>query len=114
MRDIMEAVKPPRALFLNFPDGHSVGKPFDISLQTAIIRRALEALETITEPGTIIDLPYRWSDNFGWQVRALAHYSCLDPGKSEIWDNEIIDLGDGRVHKRRHYKPVPGYESYPD
>jgi D-proline reductase (dithiol) PrdB len=61
-RDIMLQVKPPRAVFLDFPFGHSTGKPFDRELQMSIIKDAFNALKTNKEPGTLIDLPYKWDN----------------------------------------------------
>jgi hypothetical protein len=62
-RDITESVKPPRSVFINFPLGHTAGKPFNRELQVKIIKDAFEALKSIKEPGTIIDLPYKWQDD---------------------------------------------------
>ncbi len=58
--DITRKVKPPRALFLNFPLGHQAGKPFEPELQREIAKRALLALEEMKEPGEILMLPYEW------------------------------------------------------
>ena len=75
-RDITEAVKPPRSVFLNFPMGRQAGKPFDKALQTRILKDALAALETITVPGAIIDLPYEWTpgDNT-WEDKVMRGHS---------------------------------------
>lgn len=59
-RDVTESVKPPRSVFVNFPLGHTIGKPFDRGLQMAIIKDAFDALKSIKEPGTIVNLPYKW------------------------------------------------------
>jgi hypothetical protein len=61
--DITKAVNPPRAVFLNFPLGHQTGKPHQPELQRRIVRDAMQAFETIANPGTIIDLPYVWDPN---------------------------------------------------
>jgi len=58
-RDVTELVKPPRSVFVNFPLGHTTGKPFDRELQMKIIKDAFDALKSIKTPGTIIDLPYQ-------------------------------------------------------
>ncbi len=60
-RDIMEAVKAPRAVFTDFPLGHNIGKPFDEELQRNILSDTFKALKSIEQPGTIINLPYLWS-----------------------------------------------------
>ncbi|MGH7907212.1 MAG: hypothetical protein ACREP6_11345 [Candidatus Binataceae bacterium] len=66
--DITRAVKPPRAVFVNFPLGHETGKRDDPQSQRAIIRDALKAFETIEQPGTIIELPYVWDpDDRSWE-----------------------------------------------
>jgi hypothetical protein len=62
-RDITESVKPPRAVFINFPLGHTSGKPFDRDLQMKIIKDAFHALKSIQKPGTIVALPYHWQDD---------------------------------------------------
>ena len=61
--DITRAVKPPRAVFLNFPLGHQAGKPNDPELQRRIVGDAMRAFETIDKPGTIVELPYVWDPN---------------------------------------------------
>jgi hypothetical protein len=61
--DITQAVNPPRAVFVNYPLGHETGKPYQPDLQCQIVRDALEAFETISRPGTIVELPYVWDTN---------------------------------------------------
>ena len=70
--DITQSVNPPRAAFLDFPLGHTTGKPNDPELQYAIIRDALTSLEKMKEPGSIKILPYRWSQDESW--KNLPHY----------------------------------------
>lgn len=67
--DITESVKPPRSVFVNFPLGHQTGRPGQPDLQRAIIRDAFRALETITEPGTVVTLPYVWDSDSAWEDR---------------------------------------------
>jgi hypothetical protein len=61
--DITQAVKPPRAVFLNFPLGHQTGPPDQPELQRRIVTDAMRAFEAITEAGTIVQLPYVWDLN---------------------------------------------------
>ena len=61
-RDVTEAVKVPRALFLPWPMGHHFGVPFHRDLQRRVILAALKLLEESAEPGTIRDLPIKWAD----------------------------------------------------
>jgi hypothetical protein len=60
VRSYYEKVRPPRTVFLRWPFGHPCGEPFKAQQQRVIVAEALRALVAITEPGTIIDLPYRW------------------------------------------------------
>lgn len=60
MREFTEKVQPPRSVFLRWPFGHPLGEPGNIKQQHAIIMEALNALYTITTPGEIVDLPFRW------------------------------------------------------
>ena len=70
--DITRAVNPPRAAFLDFPLGHTAGKPGQPELQRRIVADALSIFETMTSPGSVRTLPYRWSDDEGWKVEAYA------------------------------------------
>ena len=70
--DITSAVRPPRAAFLDYPLGHTTGKPGEPELQRAILVEALDAFSSLTVPGSIKALPFRWSDDDGWKEHALA------------------------------------------
>jgi hypothetical protein len=67
--DILQAGQPPRSVFVDYPLGHSVGRPFDADNQRLIVNAALDALETLRSPGSIIELDCRWSDD-DWQNEA--------------------------------------------
>ncbi len=65
-REITEKVKAPRSLYLRFPYGSPLGEPDHIDMQRTILKDMFDALTSISQPGTIIDLPYRWRrDIFG-------------------------------------------------
>ncbi len=70
--DIIQAGKPPRATFVDYPLGHTAGKPFDPDDQLAIIREGLMALETMRTAGQIRRLPNRWSADDAWKQQAGA------------------------------------------
>ena len=57
---VTEKIKVPRAVSLEFPLGHPVGKSFDPEQQKVILMDAFRALESIKEPGVIFELPYKW------------------------------------------------------
>ena len=60
LRKLTEEVRPPRAIFLKWPFGHPLGEPGNVAQQMTVLRDAFKAIKEIKEPGTIIDLPYRW------------------------------------------------------
>jgi D-proline reductase (dithiol) PrdB len=59
---ITRKVKVPRAMAVDFPFAHPLGKPFDVEQQMSIINDAFRELTSITEPGTIVELPYKWPE----------------------------------------------------
>jgi len=59
-RELSEKIGAPRTLYLRYPYGAPLGEPGNVNQQRAILKDMFAALETIEEPGTIIDLPYRW------------------------------------------------------
>ena len=70
-RTITASVNPPRAVFLDFPLGHTAGKAHDRGLQRKIMIDTLSALDSIQVPGTIRDLPYRWAEDDSWKDRVM-------------------------------------------
>jgi D-proline reductase (dithiol) PrdB len=60
VREFTERVSPPRTVFLRWPFGHPLGEPFNPAQQRTVLMEAFKALFAIRNPGTIIDLPYRW------------------------------------------------------
>ena len=88
--DITQAVNPPRAVFLNFPLGHQTGKPNQPEQQLRIVRDAMRAFETITAPGTIVELPYVWDANDRrWEE---SDYTAgFLPGRPEKEDADRIE-----------------------
>jgi len=68
---ITASVNPPRAVYLDFPLGHTAGKPNDKAIQRRIMIDTLSALDSIQVPGTIRELPYEWSEDDSWKDRAM-------------------------------------------
>jgi D-proline reductase (dithiol) PrdB len=60
LKEVTEKVRPPRTLFLGYPFGHPLGEAFNARQQRTILLDALGALESIAEPGTIVEPGYRW------------------------------------------------------
>ena len=72
--DIIRAGKPPRAVFIDYPLGHTMGKPFDKKDQKRIMREALSVFDNAREPTALIDLQLSWADDESWKERAMnAH-----------------------------------------
>ena len=65
--DILQAGRPPRAAFVDFPLGHSSGPPFDAAQQYTILRDAFRAFETVAA-GEIVTLDAVWPDGDGWKA----------------------------------------------
>lgn len=65
--DITRAAWPPRAAFLDFPLGHTAGRPDSAKLNVDIMRDTLGAFETLTEPGSVAQLRFRWSHTDAWK-----------------------------------------------
>lgn len=55
-----ERIKPPRCLLLKYPYGRPFGQPNDVDQQRTIVEDALNLLLTVTKPGSIVEMPYRW------------------------------------------------------
>ncbi len=70
-QDILQAGRPPRACFIDYPLGHTAGKPFDAADQAGIVRAALATLATATGPDTLVTLPNRWGDD-EWRAEASS------------------------------------------
>ena len=71
-RDITRAAWPPRAVYLDYPLGHTSGRAHEPELNLAILRDTLAAFENLGVPGSMAHLPYRWSDTDRWKDRVFA------------------------------------------
>lgn len=69
-QDLTQQVRPPRSLFINFPMGNAFGKPFDVEMQTAILRHCLEMAGNCETPGELVNLPYVWPKPFEFNPNA--------------------------------------------
>ena len=45
---------------MRFPTGNPIGEPNKAEQQRMILTAVLEQLAEIKEPGTIVELPFRW------------------------------------------------------
>ncbi len=68
---ITRSVNPPRAAFLDYPLGHTTGKPDAPELQQSILRDALAGFVSIDEPGGVLTLDYGWAENDDWKDQVM-------------------------------------------
>ncbi len=61
VRDVMEQVPAPRAVFVDYPAGRTFGRPGDARQHEQVLAAALAELPAFTAPGQIRDLPLEWS-----------------------------------------------------
>lgn len=58
--DISHGVGVSRAAYARFPMGNPLGEPHRPDQQHLVLEVLLTLIETATEPGTFVELPYRW------------------------------------------------------
>ena len=59
-KEVAETMRPPRAAYVRFPIGLTLGAPGAAAQQRIVIEDALAILEEATQSGTLRVLPYRW------------------------------------------------------
>src|SRR5215475_9155767 len=96
--DILKAGNPPRAAFLDFPLGHTTGKPHEPELQRAILIQALAAFNTMTKPGSIKVLPFRWSAEDEWKPTAMMNGDSRTPR----YDTPQYQIEEDRIRAEAH------------
>ena len=68
---ITQSVAPPRAVFLDFPLGHTAGRPHALTEQVEILESALTYFEQSVTPGEIQALPFYWAENDDWKASVM-------------------------------------------
>ena len=66
---ITRSANPPRAVFLDYPLGHTAGPPGEPDTQLDIMRTALGGFEEITESGDFRVLDQQWPEG-EWKPKA--------------------------------------------
>ncbi len=87
---ITAAVRPPRALYVDYPLGHTSGKPFDEANQQHIVRSALRLVHTAGRPGVIVDGGYTWSEDTTWKDRAMRPSARREGSQAVEADDERV------------------------
>jgi len=104
-RDITAAVRPPRAVFLDYPLGSTCGRPHDPANQRAVILAGLALLETGRTPGEIVDLSYQWSTDESWKRLIFSEEQPFLSDEAEARRQAGLDAA--RAGKRRANAPLP-------
>jgi len=88
--DVVRAVNPPRAAFLDFPLGHTTGKPHEPELQRKIMIQAFNSCNKMTEPGSISTLDFSWSGSDEWKQNiVLDRAPRLDTPQYQTDDDRV-------------------------
>ena len=90
---ITAAVNPPRAVFVDFPLGHTTGKPGDRTLQTRILREAFRHWEDASTAGEICALDVEWAEDHAWKDRVMRA-SGQSRGSSETHHDDRVERFD--------------------
>ena len=88
-RDITEAGRAPRATFLDWPLGHTSGRPDAPALDAAVMRATLAAFDSIDRPDTIVDLPFPWADDDDWKDRVMRPRPKSSAGAARAADDRV-------------------------
>ena len=117
-RDITRAAWPPRSVYLDYPLGHTSGKPHEPELNLRILRDTLAAFENLRVPGSMAHLPYRWSETDRWKDKVFAPSTkaadlpeCATPGDE---DTQQDAAGSGYDDDRVERHPTPQYQTEDD
>lgn len=71
----------PRAVYIRFPYGYSVGPAFQPQLQKKIVSESLGLIDELQGPGTVVKLPYRWSG-----VQRGSQFQSAEPRTQTLID----------------------------
>ena len=63
MPELTASVSVPRIAAVEHPFGITLGLPGDAVRQLAVLRVALRALEELSHPGTVVNLPFEWDSS---------------------------------------------------
>ena len=87
---ITTAVRQPRAVYLDFPLGHTAGRTYDRALQRRVLLTAFDLLSTAREAEAIVHLGDVWASDDAWKDRIML------PRKDK---NGALEYSDTRVER---------------
>ncbi len=99
-RDIIMSVNPPRAVFLDYPLGHTAGPPDRPEIQIQILRHAIGAFVRMNTPGTVETLPFSWPDNPDWK----KSFDMLKDDRTERVDTPQYQTEEDRLRAETREK----------
>ncbi len=70
-RDIVEQAGAPRFVFVDYPLGNPMGKPYDVEEQRSVMGLALDLLEKAYLPRTTVQAPLVWDDSEAWRANFM-------------------------------------------
>ena len=85
---ITRAARQPRAAFLDFPLGHTSGRPHAREEQRDILRAALGFLHTADGPEAVLDLGYSWAADDTWKDSTMRE-KVLRGGEWVEYDDRV-------------------------
>lgn len=112
-RTITASANQPRAVFVDLPLGHTTGLPGDPVGQRRILLDGLRAGTAITEPGTIVDLPYRYVDD-DWKADPLGWSRKRQDAARTGGSGSSAGSGSGGGDSRTPRSPTPVWQTDDD
>ena len=89
VKEVADAARAPRFLYLHWPFGHALGEPGNALQQRAVLHDMLSMAAATTRPGLVVQLPYRW--------RREAYVAVRDwRTPSQAFAVALASLGDGK------------------
>ena len=70
VKEVAEAARAPRFLYLHWPFGHALGEPGHVAQQRTVLHDMLSMATIAPRPGLVVDLPYRWRRHTYHSVQA--------------------------------------------
>ena len=98
VRNLTEKIKPPRSIHLYWPYGHPLGEPFLVAQQAAVLGKAFDALYQITEPGTIVDVTFKWRREQYPRSPWLKRTKVI----KDVSDSSLVSDGVGECYQSTH------------
>ncbi len=95
-RDIVEQAGVPRFVFVDYPLGNPMGRPYDVAEQQMVLGMALDLLERAYLPRTTVQAPLVWDVTESWR----ADYMRVSDELREQWARE----GEERRRKQAEAK----------